>query len=167
MVIRPPRSNRRACCCNSAKQAVPQRDRQRYDWVGRNLQGHAYPAQSASSTIDTYDDVGPGARIAVSDYNHGTPGLSGGGMLANEFIRLPYPVLDRVSRRICRAGARPTNKPCAPGYKRTSWFRGPRRRYPSFEARFTSIPMLSDTGDSVAAHRGQRHPHTFADRARS
>jgi hypothetical protein len=27
--------------------------------------------------FDTYDDVGPGASIAVSDYNHGTPGLTG------------------------------------------------------------------------------------------
>ena len=28
--------------------------------------------------------------IAICDFNHGNPGLAGGGMLANEFIRLPY-----------------------------------------------------------------------------
>ena len=39
---------------------------------------------------DIYDDLGPGASIAVCDYNHGNPGLAGGAMLANEFIRLPY-----------------------------------------------------------------------------
>ena len=31
-----------------------------------------------------------GLTVAVSDFNHGNAGLVGGGMLANEFIRLPY-----------------------------------------------------------------------------
>ena len=62
----------------------------RHDQVGRNLQGHTTRARWGYFDFETYDDVGPGASIAVCDYNHGTPGLSGGGMLANEFIRLPY-----------------------------------------------------------------------------
>ena len=62
----------------------------RYDWVGRNLQSHTYPGAIGLFDYDTYDDLGPGASIAICDYNHGNPGLAGGGMLANEFIRLPY-----------------------------------------------------------------------------
>src|SRR5450759_3421713 len=62
----------------------------RYGWVGRNLQGHTYTGAYGLFDFDTYDDIGPGANIAICDYNHGNPGLIGGGMLANEFIRLPY-----------------------------------------------------------------------------
>ena len=61
-----------------------------YGWVGRNLQGHSYSGAWGLFDFDTYDDIGPGASIAVCDYNHGNPGLIGGAMLANEFIRLPY-----------------------------------------------------------------------------
>ena len=57
----------------------------RYDWVGRNLQGHNYTGAVGLFDEDMYDDLGPGASIAVSDYNHGNPGLAGGAMLANEF----------------------------------------------------------------------------------
>jgi hypothetical protein len=46
----------------------------RYDQVGRNLQGHHYTGAIGYFDFDTYDDVGPGASIAISDYNHGTPG---------------------------------------------------------------------------------------------
>ena len=60
------------------------------DQVGRNLQGHSYSGAWGLFDFDTYDDIGPGASIAISDYNHGNPGLIGGAMLANEFIRLPY-----------------------------------------------------------------------------
>ena len=55
--------------------------------------------------FETYDDVGPGASIAVMDYNHGTPGLCGGGMLANEFIRLPIHMVDRLPPGTPRWGA--------------------------------------------------------------
>jgi hypothetical protein len=61
----------------------------RSDWVGRNLQGHSYSGAAGLFDYDTFDDIGPGASIAICDYNHGNPGLAGGGMLANEFIRLP------------------------------------------------------------------------------
>src|ERR1035437_1458668 len=54
----------------------------RYDWVGRNLQGHTYTGAWGLFDFDTYDDIGPGASIAVCDYNHGNPGLIGGAMLA-------------------------------------------------------------------------------------
>ena len=63
---------------------------------GRNLQGHHYTGAIGFFDFDTYDDVGPGASIAITDYNHGTPGLCGGGMLANEFIRLPIQMIDRL-----------------------------------------------------------------------
>ena len=56
---------------------------------------------------EIYDDVGPGASIAITDYNHGTPGLCGGGMLANEFIRLPIHMIDRLPAGHAALGTRP------------------------------------------------------------
>ncbi len=66
----------------------------RHDWVGRNLNGHTYTGAVGFFEQEIYDDVGPGVCISVCDYNHGTPGLAGGGMLANEFIRLPFQFSD-------------------------------------------------------------------------
>ena len=76
----------------------------RYDWVGRNLQAHTYPGAVGLFDYDTYDDLGPGASIAICDYNHGNPGLAGGGMLANEFIRLPYQFMSLVPPWVPRWG---------------------------------------------------------------
>lgn len=60
------------------------------DWVGRNLQGHAYPQAFGLFEEEIYDDFGPGSSVAVCDFNHHNPGIIGGGYLANAFIRLPY-----------------------------------------------------------------------------
>ena len=75
---------------NSKSKMYPAGLGNRYGWVGRNLQGHTYSGAWGLFDFETYDDIGPGANIAVCDYNHGNPGLIGGAMLANEFIRLPY-----------------------------------------------------------------------------
>ncbi|MGH9650138.1 MAG: GMC family oxidoreductase N-terminal domain-containing protein, partial [Terriglobales bacterium] len=75
---------------NSKSVLFPNGLANRYDWVGRNLQGHAYAGAYGLFDFDVYDDLGPGATLAVCDYNHGNPGLIGGGALADEFVRLPY-----------------------------------------------------------------------------
>jgi choline dehydrogenase-like flavoprotein len=59
------------------------------DWVGRNLQGHYYPGAFAVFDDLVSDLVGPGPTIAITQFNHGNPGLVGGGMLADDFISLP------------------------------------------------------------------------------
>ena len=59
------------------------------DMVGRNLQDHAYTGAVGLFKDEVYDDVGPGACIAINNYNHTQPGMTGG-VLCNEFIRLPY-----------------------------------------------------------------------------
>ena len=89
---------------NSKSKLFPQGLGNRFDQVGRNLQGHHYTGAIGYFDIETYDDVGPGATIAISDYNHGTPGLCGGGMLANEFIRLPIHSVDRLPTNTPRWG---------------------------------------------------------------
>ena len=61
-----------ACAIESARLLLNSKSRlfpnglgNRYDQVGRNLQGHHYTGAIGFFDFDTYDDVGPGASIAV------------------------------------------------------------------------------------------------------
>jgi choline dehydrogenase-like flavoprotein len=131
----------------------------RNDWVGRNLQGHAYPGSWGLFEEEYYDDVGPGACIAICDFNHGNPGLKGGGMLANEFIRLPYlytkqrppgaPTWGKAHKEFQRKY-----------YGRSVSVKGPVQEMPVFEARVEVDPTVTDHwGIPVARLSGHRHPH--------
>ena len=75
---------------NSKSRLHPDGLGNRYDQVGRNLQGHAYCGADGLFDEEIYDDVGPGASVAICDFAHHNPGIVGGAMLANEFIRMPY-----------------------------------------------------------------------------
>jgi choline dehydrogenase-like flavoprotein len=133
----------------------------RYDWVGRNLHSHTYPAAIGLFDFDTYDDLGPGASIAICDYSHGNPGLVGGGMLANEFIRLPYQFLNLTPAWVSRWGLE--HKEFVRGaYKRTIAVMGPVQEMPMFDARVQADPKVKDYwGIPVARLSGQKHPHTL------
>ena len=45
---------------NSKSRLFPNGLGNRYDWVGRNLQGHAYTGAAGLFDHETYDDLGPG-----------------------------------------------------------------------------------------------------------
>ena len=133
----------------------------RYDWVGRNLHAHSYPAAVGLFDYDTYDDLGPGASIAICDYNHGNPGLAGGGMLANEFIRLPYQFMDQVPPWVPRWGQEHKDF-VRNAYKRTIVIMGPVQEMPLFDSRVQVDPKVKDHwGIPVARLSGTRHPHTI------
>ena len=91
---------------NSKSAMFPSGLGNQYDWVGRNLQGHAYTGAMGLMDIDIFDDLGPGASIAISDYNHGNPGLVGGAVLCNEFIRLPIHFTEHASAGRAALGRR-------------------------------------------------------------
>jgi choline dehydrogenase-like flavoprotein len=143
---------------NSKSRLFPAGLGNRHDWVGRNLQGHAYTGAWGLFDEDVYDDVGAGATIAICDFNHGTAGLRGGGMLANEFIRLPY-LFSRV---------RPDDEPrwgrAHKEFQRTYFKRhinvvGPVQEMPVFESRVEVDPEVRDAwGIPVARISGHRHP---------
>ena len=133
----------------------------RYDWVGRNLHAHTYPAAVGLFDHDTYDDLGPGASIAICDYNHGNPGLAGGGMLANEFIRLPYQFMNQVPPWVPRWGQAHKDF-VRNAYKRTIVIMGPVQEMPLFESRAQVDPKVKDYwGIPVARLSGTKHPHTL------
>jgi choline dehydrogenase-like flavoprotein len=133
----------------------------RYDWVGRNLQSHSYTTAVGLFDYDTYDDLGPGASIAICDYNHGNPGMAGGAMLANEFIRLPYQFMSYVPPWLARWGQEHKDF-VRSAYRRTIVVTGPVQEMPLFDARVQVDPKVKDYwGIPVVRLSGGRHPHTL------
>jgi choline dehydrogenase-like flavoprotein len=146
---------------NSRSKIYPDGIGNRYDQVGRNLQGHYYSGAIGYFEDETFDDLGPGASIAVADYNHGTPGLAGGGMLANEFIRLPIQMVDRMPQGSPRWGLG-HKQAMRRYYKRNIAVMGPTQQIPSADARVTLDPDVRDRyGIPVVRISGNVHPHTF------
>ena len=146
---------------NSKSRLFPNGLGNRYDWVGRNLQSHTYSGAVGLFDFDTYDDVGPGASIAVCDYNHGNPGLVGGAMLANEFIRLPYQLVELAPFYVPRWGAE-HKEWMRNAFKRTVVVMGPTQEMPLFDARVQADPRVKDYwGIPVARLSGGRHRHTI------
>ena len=146
---------------NSQSRLFPDGLGNRHDQVGRNLQGHHYTGATGFFDFDTYDDVGPGASIAVSDYNHGTPGLCGGGMLANEFIRLPIQMVDRMAGGTPRWGLA-HKQAMRRFFKRNIVIMGPTQQIPTADARVTLDPAVRDKwGMPVARISGNVHPQTY------
>ena len=131
------------------------------DVVGRNLQGHTYTGAWGLFEQETYDDLGPGASIAICDYNHGNPGLKGGAMLANEFIRLPIQFVSTRGPGVARWGKGHKDW-MRRAYRHTITVMGPTQEMPMWEARVQADPKVKDYwGIPVARMSGERHPHTL------
>lgn len=146
---------------NSSNKIFPTGLGNRYDWVGRNLQGHTYTGAFGLFDNDVYDDLGPGASIAICDYNHGNPGLRGGAMLANEFIRLPIHMLGMLPPGTPKWG-KAHKDAMRQYYRRTIAVQGPTQEMPMFDSRVTLDPKVRDRfGLPVARLSGERHPHSI------
>ncbi len=146
---------------NSAGKLFPRGLGNRYDWVGRNLQGHAYAGAYGLFDRDVFDGLGPAASIACCDFNHGLPdGLRGGGMMANEFIRLPY----LFSRSVLPPGVPQWGlehkRFVRQYYKRSVGIKSPVQEMPVFESRVEIAPDLTDAwGIPTVRLSGHRHAH--------
>ncbi len=146
---------------NSKSKLFPNGAGNNYDWVGRNLQGHAYTGAYGLFDYDILDYAGPGASVALSDYNHHNPGIIGGGLLANEFNRLPYlytGVRPPGSARWGKAHKDFQRKT----YLRNSQIVGPIQEMPIFDSRVQLDPIVKDYwGMPVAALSGGSHPLNY------
>jgi choline dehydrogenase-like flavoprotein len=146
---------------NSKSRLFPEGLGNRHDWVGRNLQGHTYSGAFGLMPMDIYDDLGPGAGIAISDYNHGNPGLIGGAMLANEFIRLPIQFVSMIPPGLPRWGKAHKDF-MRSAYRRAIAVQGPTQEMPVFDSRVQVDPVVKDHwGIPVARLSGDKHPHTI------
>ena len=133
----------------------------RFDWVGHNLQGHTYTGSLGLMNEETYDDLGPGASIAICDFNHDNPGLVGGAMLANEFIRLPIQAIGMKPADVPRWG-RGHKDFMRSAYKRIIAVQGPTQEMPLYESWVQLDPEVKDKfGIPVVRMSGARHPHTI------
>jgi choline dehydrogenase-like flavoprotein len=130
------------------------------DSVGRNLQGHAYSGAAGLFEKDLFDGLDPAARVACRDFSHGLPdGLKGGGMTANEFIRLPYLSSRPVPPQVPRWGLE-HKRFVRQNYKRTVGVMGLVQEMPVFESRVELVPDLKDhSGIPSLLISGHRHSH--------
>jgi choline dehydrogenase-like flavoprotein len=120
--------------------------------------GHAYTGAFGLFDYDILDFAGPGATMALCDFNHHNPGIIGGGLLANEFNRLPY-----LYTGIRPPGAKRWGKEHKAFqrdmYHRTAQVVGPIQELPVFDARVKVDPEVKDFwGIPVASLSGERHP---------
>jgi choline dehydrogenase-like flavoprotein len=146
---------------NSRSTLFPNGIGNRYDWVGRNLQGHTYTGAIGLFEQDTYDDLGPGASLAICDYNHGNPGLRGGAMLCNEFIRLPVQAIGVMPPGTPRWGQGHKNA-MRSFYRRTVAVQGPTQEMPVWNSRVQLDPKVRDAwGIPVARLSGGKHAHSI------
>jgi len=132
-----------------------------HDQVGRNLQGHLYPRAYGLSATKVFNGIGPGVTIATIQFNHDNPGIIGGGMLADDFIKPPIdfwydslpPDLPRwgiVNKRFMRHN-----------YTRVLHVRGPVQDIPNPEGRVSvDDNVLDKWGIPVARLSGTTHPAT-------
>ena len=144
---------------NSRSKLFPGGAGNRYDWVGRNIQDHAYTGAYGLFADEIYDDLGPGPHVAICDFNHGNPGLRGGGTLANQFLTHPYSFSRK--RPPGEAGWGKAHKDYQrKNFKQTLGVHGPVQEMPVFENRVDVDPSVRDHwGIPVARIASRRHPH--------
>ncbi|WP_248924670.1 GMC family oxidoreductase [Paenibacillus hamazuiensis] len=147
---------------NSASDAEPHGIGNRNGQVGRNLQGHVYSAAYALFDEPVQDGLGPGVSIATCRFAHGNGGgIIGGGMLANEFIRLPlihwYRALAPDAARWGVSG----KETMLESYLRTGHIHGPIQEIPTAESRVRLSPSVKDRfGIPAAQLSGSVHPES-------
>lgn len=143
---------------NSKSKLFPQGAGNNNDWVGRNLQGHAYTGAMGEFDRDMLDLAGPGACMAISDFNHNNPGGIIGGVLCNEFYVLPYG-FSKVRPPGSKTWGREHKEYQRTNYRRICRLHGPVQEMPVFDARVTVDENVRDYwGLPVAALSGRRHP---------
>jgi choline dehydrogenase-like flavoprotein len=144
---------------NSKSKLFPNGAGNNNDWVGRNLQGHAYTGALGLMKDEVYDDVGPGACMAVSDFNHGNPGIIGGGALCNEFTAMPY-LFSKMRPPGAKQWGIEHKEYQRSQFKRVIRLHGPFQEIPNFEARVTIDPEVKDDwGIPTVRLSGSRHEY--------
>jgi choline dehydrogenase-like flavoprotein len=146
---------------NSATEWSPRGLGNDHDQVGRHLQGHYYPGAYGLMPEPCHDGLGPGISIATCAYNHGNPGIIGGAMLSNEFIKLPI-IYQRTEwpAGVPRWGLA-AKQFMRHSYTRTIQIQGPVQEIPHPDSRVTVDPHVRDRwGIPVARLSGATHPET-------
>ena len=132
------------------------------DQLGRNLQGHSYATVLGLLPSDvSSDNRGPGVSIATTAHNHDNPGVVGGAMMANDFVKTPVTFWrDYLPPDVPRWGSA-NARAMRELYRRTVDVRAPVQEVPMAENRVTLHPTLRDgLGLPIADLAGVVHPET-------
>ena len=132
------------------------------DLVGRNLQGHVYSGAQGMFADPIYDGIGPGVSISTSQFNHGNPGVVGGGMLSDEFIKLPIVFWYRCFPPDVPKWGVSAKEWMRQAYPRTVQVMGPIQDIPNPECRVTLDPSVKDhLGLPVVRLSGRTHQESL------
>jgi choline dehydrogenase-like flavoprotein len=132
-----------------------------FDCVGRNLQGHYYPGAAGNFDDIVTNNLGPGVSISTCQFNHGNPGIIGGGMLANEFTKLPIIYWRSAFKPGMRRWGSAAKDYVRKNFLRCAHVQGPVQEIPSPDGRVTVDPHVRDQwGLPVARLSGIQHPET-------
>jgi choline dehydrogenase-like flavoprotein len=128
------------------------------EWVGECLQGHTYGGAFGLFDEDVEEGLGPGPSIATRRFSHGNPGIVGGGLLADDFVKIPAlfhlwalpPEVDRFGDKVRAA--------MASNYLRTVHVMGPVQELPVRRSRVRLAERVRDgAGRRVARLEGHQH----------
>lgn len=148
---------------NSASESEPDGIGNRNGHVGINLQGHVYAGAYGLFDEPVQDGLGPGVSIATFRFEHRNGGgIIGGGLLANEFTRLPlihwYRALAPNAARWGSHGKETMRE----SYLRTSHIMGPIQEIPTPDSRVRLSKSVVDRfGIPVASLSGSVHPESL------
>jgi choline dehydrogenase-like flavoprotein len=146
----------------SASERHPNGLGNKYDLVGRNLQGHFSPFVYGLFEEQAYNPRGPGVTIATCRYNHDNQGVVGGSMIADDFIMLPVIFWKRALPPGLARWGRDAKDFMRENYRRIVRLFAPVQEIPNPEARVTLAPLLRDRwGLPVARLSGSIHPETM------
>ncbi len=129
------------------------------DWVGDCLQGHTYAGAFGRFDDVIVDGLGPGPSVATRQFSHHNDGVVGGGLLANDFIKLPALFyLHALPAGAPRHGQAALDE-VARWYLRTGHVWGPVQEVPTRAARVRlSASTVDAAGVPVARLEGSQHP---------
>ena len=142
---------------NSKHRLFPDGLGNNHDLVGRNFQGHSYTGAYGIFDREINTFAGPGATFGLCDYNHHNEGIIGGGLLANEFNRLPYLFSQTRPPGAKRWGSEHKEFQVK-NLKRMTEMHGPIQEMPKHDIRVFIDPKVKDHwGIPVIAFSGTRH----------
>jgi choline dehydrogenase-like flavoprotein len=133
-----------------------------HDQVGRHLQGHVYTGATGLMQDQVYDGIGPGPTVATLEFNHGNPGIVGGGMLCDEFVAMPLSFLLNDRPGWVPSWGKAHKDWMRHAYRHALQVRGPVHEIPSAASRVTLDPSTTDRlGLPVARLSGTTHRETI------
>lgn len=130
------------------------------DQVGRHLQGHDFVSVFGRFDEPVLDLAGPGVSIATVDHLHGNDGVIGGGVIANEIVKLPIVHWRWAYHPDAPRWGAAAKAAMRDGYRTTGHLFGQVQEIPAPDNRVRLGDALDAVGMRVARLAGAAHPET-------